>query len=42
MATALGLAGVPVGAFDDNAVMDLLGLPADHRPLYLLPIGRPA
>ena len=41
MATAMGLAGVPVGAFDDNAVMDLLGLPADHRPLYVLPIGRP-
>ena len=40
-ATALGLCGVPVGAFDDNAVMDVLGLPADHRPLYLLPIGHP-
>jgi len=42
MATAMGLAGVPVGAFDDNTVMDLLGLPADHRPLYLLALGRPA
>ena len=42
MATAMGLAGTPVGAFDDNTVMDLLGLPADHRPLYLLPLGRPA
>lgn len=42
MATAMGLAGSPVGAFDDNTVMDLLGLPADHRPLYLLPLGRPA
>jgi SagB-type dehydrogenase family enzyme len=41
-ATALGLGGVTVGAFDDNAVMDLLGLPADHRPLYLLPVGHPA
>ena len=41
-ATAMGLVGVPVGAFDDNTVMDLLGLPADHRPLYLLPLGRPA
>ena len=41
MGTAMGLAGVPIGAFDDNAVMDLLGLPADHRPLYLLPMGRP-
>ena len=40
MATAMGLAGSPVGAFDDNAVMDLLGLP-DHRPLYLVPLGQP-
>ncbi|MCJ7725734.1 MAG: nitroreductase family protein [Acidimicrobiia bacterium] len=31
-----------MGAFDDNAVMDVLGLPADHRPLYLLALGRPA
>jgi len=42
MATAMGLAGTPVGAFDDNVVMDLLGLPADHRPLFLLPLGWPA
>ena len=42
MATAMGLAGVPVGAFDDNTVMDLVGLPADHRPLYLVPLGQPA
>lgn len=42
MATAMGLAGSPVGAFDDNAVMDLLGLPPDHRPLYLVPVGQPA
>lgn len=42
MATAMGLAGVPMGAFEDNAVMDVLGLPADHRPLYLLALGRPA
>lgn len=41
MAAALGLGGVPIGAFDDNAVMDLLGLPADHRPLYLIPLGHP-
>ena len=39
--TALGLGAVPVGAFDDNGVMDVLGLPADHRPLYLIPVGRP-
>lgn len=41
-AGALGLAGVPVGAFDDAAVREVLGLPADHAPLYLIPIGHPA
>jgi len=40
--SVLGLGAVPVGAFDDNGVMDVLGLPADHRPLYLIPVGRPA
>lgn len=28
-----------VGAFDDAQVRSLLGLPADHTPLYLIPIG---
>lgn len=41
-ASVMGLGAVPVGAFDDNGVMDVLGLPADHRPLYLIPVGRPA
>ncbi len=40
-ATALGLGAVPVGAFDDPAVSELIGLPTDHEPLYLLPVGRP-
>lgn len=40
-ATALQLAGVPVGAFDDAAVAAVLKLPKDHRALYLLPIGQP-
>jgi SagB-type dehydrogenase family enzyme len=30
-----------VGAFDDEAVRDVLGLPADHEPFALLPVGRP-
>lgn len=38
-ATALGLGGVPVGAFDDDAVSEILGLSRDRAPLYLLPIG---
>jgi SagB-type dehydrogenase family enzyme len=41
-AVALGLAGVPVGSFDDAAVARLLGLPGDTVPRYLFAIGRPA
>jgi SagB-type dehydrogenase family enzyme len=40
-ATALELGGVPVGAFDDEAIADVLELPDRLRPLYLLPIGVP-
>jgi SagB-type dehydrogenase family enzyme len=38
-AVALGLGSVPVGAFDDSKVKDVLGVPQDHEPLYLLPVG---
>jgi len=41
MATELGLASVPVGAFDDVAVLPTLKLGAEHLPLYLLPVGAP-
>jgi len=40
-AVALGLGGVTVGAFDDQQVKEILGLPSDHHPLYLIPVGRP-
>jgi SagB-type dehydrogenase family enzyme len=40
-ATALGLAGVPVGAFEDDRIAKVLKLPEKHRVLYLLPIGNP-
>lgn len=40
-AVALGLGGVPIGAFDDGAVQEVLGLPAEHEPLYLIPVGHP-
>ena len=39
-AEALGLASVPVGAFDDAAVAEVLGLPADHEPVYIISVGR--
>lgn len=40
-ATALKLGGVPMGAFEDAKVAQVLKLPKDHRVLYLLPIGHP-
>jgi SagB-type dehydrogenase family enzyme len=40
-AVALGLGSVAVGAFDDEAVSKVLRLPAVHRPMYLLPVGKP-
>lgn len=40
-ATALGLGAVVVGAFDDNAVGELLHFPGGEAPVYLMPLGRP-
>lgn len=39
-ATALGLASVPVAAFDPPKLQDLLRLPADREVMYLAPVGR--
>jgi SagB-type dehydrogenase family enzyme len=39
-ATSLKLGTVYVGAFDDAAVQQVLGLPADHVPLALMPVGQ--
>jgi protein-L-isoaspartate(D-aspartate) O-methyltransferase len=38
-AQALGLGAVPVGAFDDHGLKNLLQTPGDA--LYLIPVGRP-
>lgn len=38
-AEASGLATVFVGAFDDAAVQQALGLPEDHEPLGIMPVG---
>jgi SagB-type dehydrogenase family enzyme len=40
-ATARGLAGVPIGAFDDPAVGRLLGLGRGEEPLYIIALGYP-
>lgn len=40
-AVSLGLGGVTVGGFRDRVVTKALGLPKDHAPEYLIPIGHP-
>lgn len=40
-AEALGLAGVPVAAFDPAELARVLGLPEEEDPVYLVPIGTP-
>ena len=40
-AVALGLGGVPIGAFHDDKVKEVLELPPDQEPLYLIPVGHP-
>jgi len=38
-AVALGLASVPVGAFQDDEVKKVLSLPLSEEPLYIIPVG---
>ncbi|MEW6557925.1 MAG: SagB/ThcOx family dehydrogenase [Elusimicrobiota bacterium] len=38
-AVALGLGSVPVGAFLDTAVTNLLNLPKNLSPIYIIPVG---
>ncbi len=40
-AVALGLASVPIGAFQDRQVKKVLDLPKNIEPLYIIPIGYP-
>ncbi len=40
-AVSLGLGAVPIGAFHDAEVQEVLGLPPQHEPLYLIPVGDP-
>ncbi len=41
-ATALGLATVAIGAFHDKQVREVLLLDKQYKPLYIMPVGRPA
>lgn len=41
-AVSLGLGAVPIGAFDDEKVGNLLDLPENEKPLYIIPVGVPA
>ena len=38
---ALGLCSVPIGAFDDKMVKEVLNLKKQVEPLYIIPIGYP-
>lgn len=39
-AYALRLGTVAIGAFDDNGVRSVLGMPQNQTPLYLMPVGK--
>jgi SagB-type dehydrogenase family enzyme len=41
-ATALGLATVAIGAFDDEQVREVLRLDKQYKPLYIMPVGKPS
>jgi len=40
-AAAINLGAVPIGAFEDERVSQVMNLPADHVPLYMISIGHP-
>ena len=41
-ATALGLATFAIGAFHDEQVREVLQLDKQYKPLYIMPVGKPA
>lgn len=40
-AVTLGLSSVPIGAYEDNRVKDVLDLKKKIEPLYIIPVGYP-
>jgi len=40
-ATAMGLGAAPIGAFLEEQVSKVLGLPSNYFPLYVIPVGHP-
>ena len=40
-AVALGLGTVVIGAFHDNVVQEIIGVPKNEHPLYIIPVGVP-
>jgi len=38
-AVSLGLGSVPIGAFRDKKILNLLRLPENLDPIYIIPIG---
>lgn len=38
-AVALGLGSVPIGAYDDQEVKEVLSLPDEQEPVYIIPVG---
>jgi len=39
-AEALNLGSVTVGAFDDEEVKKIMGMPGEEKPLYIMPVGK--
>ncbi len=39
-AVSLGLGTVAVGAFNDSKLKDIIDMPEEEHPLYLMPVGR--
>ena len=39
-ATTMDLGAVPVGAFYEDQVIELLDMPGNEAPLYIIPVGR--